>query len=153
MLYFAKPIGYLTDKDFDNNGNLITPELQDKIVIIMIKASFCGYCKMAMPAFQETANKNKKVTVFFASIHGDGKEESFDFVKKVKALIGYVLTQHVQSGKLKKDQYKMIIDKASEKVLSKVTPEELARGRPAYEKRKDNIKKLAEDYANFYSNR
>ena len=75
MLYFAKPIGYLTDKDFDNNGNLITPELQDKIVIIMIKASFCGYCKMAMPAFQETANKNKKVTVFFASIHGDGKEE------------------------------------------------------------------------------
>ena len=47
----------------------------------------------------------------------------------------------------------MIIDKASEKVLSKVTPEELARGRPAYEKRKDNIKKLAEDYANFYSNR
>ena len=85
--------------------------------------------------------------------HGDGKEESFDFVKKVKALIGYVLTQHVQSGKLKKDQYKMIIDKASEKVLSKVTPEELARGRPAYEKRKDNIKKLAEDYANFYSNR
>ena len=75
MLYFAKPIGYLTDKDFDNNGNLITPELQDKIVIIMIKASFCVYCKMAMPAFQETANKNKKVTVFFASIHGDGKEE------------------------------------------------------------------------------
>ncbi len=35
--YFEKPVYYLQRNDFDDNGNLIVPELRNKKVIIMIQ--------------------------------------------------------------------------------------------------------------------
>lgn len=84
---------------------------------------------------------------------GGGEEESFDFEKKVKAHISYVLTPYVESGSLKKDKYKAIIEKAGAKVMGKVTEAELAQGRPAYLRKKESITKLAEEYAKSYSSR
>ncbi len=42
--YFEKPVYYLQRNDFDDNGNLIVPELRNKKVIIMIQANYCGHC-------------------------------------------------------------------------------------------------------------
>ena len=75
MIYLKKPVAYLTDKDFDREGNLIQPNIPKDIpVIIMVQAKFCGYCTQAKPAFQEFASKmNGKV--FSATIQGDGDQE------------------------------------------------------------------------------
>ena len=96
-LWLTKPVAYLTSKDFDENGNLINPQLKDKIVIIMIQAAFCGYCTIAKPAFQDFANKMQG-KIFCATIQGDGKEngekELNDMIKKIdpsfRGFPGYV---------------------------------------------------------------
>ena len=75
MANLLKPIAYLQDSDFDNQGNLINPDISKSIpVVIMIQASFCGHCNTAKPAFQEFANMNDG-KVFCATIQGDGKEK------------------------------------------------------------------------------
>lgn len=74
MIYLQKPVGYLINSDFDEDGNLINKKIPNNIpVLIMIQANFCGYCSQAKPAFQEFANKNEG-KVFCATIQGDGKE-------------------------------------------------------------------------------
>lgn len=77
MLFLSKPIGYLTNSDFDDNGNLILKgkSQNNQICIIMIQASFCGYCKMALPTYQQLADSNTNPNIFYATIHGDGKEK------------------------------------------------------------------------------
>ena len=74
MSYLNKPVAYLVESDFDNNGNLINPQIpRDKPVVIMLQGNFCGYCTQAKPAFQKFAESNKGM-VFAATIQGDGKE-------------------------------------------------------------------------------
>ena len=74
MKYLNKPVGYLTITDFDQNGNLINPDIpKNKIVVIMIQANFCGYCTQAKPAFQEFGNNNNNVIAL--TIQGDGTEK------------------------------------------------------------------------------
>ena len=73
---FTRPIAYLEDFDFDNEGTLINDEVpKDKPVVIMLQASWCPHCTVAKPAFQDFANKNKD-TVFCATIQADGERES-----------------------------------------------------------------------------
>jgi thiol-disulfide isomerase/thioredoxin len=75
MQYLNKPVAYLQDFDFDSNGNLINKSIpNNKPVIIMIQAKFCGHCTVAKPAFQEFAEKNKD-KVFCATIEGDGNQK------------------------------------------------------------------------------
>jgi thiol-disulfide isomerase/thioredoxin len=75
MKYLNDPVVYLQESDFDENGNLINPNIpKDKPVVIMIQAVFCGYCTEAKPAFQKYADNNKG-KIFCATIQGDGKEK------------------------------------------------------------------------------
>lgn len=73
MDYLTRPVAYLDTNDFDNDGNLINPLIpSDKPVFIMFQANFCGYCKLAKPAFQEFAEKNKD-KFFVATIQADSQ--------------------------------------------------------------------------------
>jgi thiol-disulfide isomerase/thioredoxin len=112
-LYLTKPIGYLTSKDFDSNGNLVNPELANKKVVIMIQANFCGYCTIAKPAFQEVANQNQGKCMF-ATIQGDGNQpdekELNDMIKKIDptfrgfpSWVGYKNGKYVKSYEGKRD--------------------------------------------------
>ena len=75
MTYLIRPIAYLQNSDFDTNGNLDNSKIpKDKLVLIMIQASFCGHCTTSKPAFQEFADKNMD-KVFCATIQGDGNEK------------------------------------------------------------------------------
>jgi thiol-disulfide isomerase/thioredoxin len=108
MKYLNLPVVYLQDQDFDNNGNLVNPELlkTKKPVMIMIQGNFCGYCTQAKPAFQKFAEENKG-KVICATIQGDGKEsgekELSNRVSKIhpnfRGYPGYVL---YKNGKLYK---------------------------------------------------
>ena len=74
MSYLNMPIAYLVDSDFDDNGNIINPQIPTDIpVLVMIQANFCGHCTTAKPAFQKLAEQNKG-KIFAATIQGDGKE-------------------------------------------------------------------------------
>lgn len=80
-------VAYLEDMDFDQNGNLINPEIKDKVVVILIFASWCGYCKKFKPDYQEFANKMKGSNVFVAAIQDDGERETEKrLMKKIKTI-------------------------------------------------------------------
>ena len=66
-------IAYLELSDFDNDGNLVNPQIPKNIpVIIMLQASWCGHCVHVKPAFQEMADDPKnKGKIFAATIQGD----------------------------------------------------------------------------------
>ena len=87
MIYLQKPVAYLTDSDFDDNGNLINKKIPNDIpVVIMIQANFCGYCSHAKPAFQEFAIKHEG-KVFSATIQGDGTQPGEkELMKKIKKI-------------------------------------------------------------------
>jgi thiol-disulfide isomerase/thioredoxin len=73
---FTRPIAYLEDSDFNKKGKLINKSIPKNIpVVIMIQASWCGYCQEAKPAFQEFANKNQD-KVFCGTIQVDGTRPS-----------------------------------------------------------------------------
>lgn len=74
MLYLNKPIAYLENQDFDNSGKLLIPTKLP--VVILIQASWCGYCKQIKPIFQEFANKTEgKVFCTTIQIDGDRNNE------------------------------------------------------------------------------
>ena len=74
---FNNQIAYLENFDFDNDGKIMNKELiKQKIILIMVKKSSCGYCTEAKPSFQEYANKTKRTKVFCATIHVDGERDS-----------------------------------------------------------------------------
>ena len=73
---FTRPIAYLENEDFDENGHLVNPNIPNNIpVVIMMQASWCGYCQKAKPAFQQFANQNQG-KVFCATIQADGTRPS-----------------------------------------------------------------------------
>lgn len=77
---------YLEENDLDLNNkslNLEDPLLQElinkgsKIIIIMVKADWCGHCVHSTPAFEkasETINNNK-IIFCFADITGEKQSE------------------------------------------------------------------------------
>lgn len=87
---FNKKIGYLENKDFDNNG-----QLKDKIllskkipIVVMVQASSCHFCKISKQAFQDYANKTNSNQVFCATIHVDGDTPSEkDLGERIKTII------------------------------------------------------------------
>lgn len=76
---------YLEDSDFEGNklvGFQRNPMFQNKPVICMAFADWCGYCKIAKPEYQKVANKieemkNKQgdVPFYVACIKADGGSE------------------------------------------------------------------------------
>ena len=74
MMYLNSPIVYLTDSDIDSKGDLINANIpNNKPVMVMVQAGFCGHCTHAKPAFQDFADANKD-KVFCATIQADGTE-------------------------------------------------------------------------------
>jgi len=75
---FNKKIGYLENKDFDNNGQLSNEILRHKKIpiVVMIQASWCHFCKISKQAFQDYADKTNSNQVFCATIHVDGDRQS-----------------------------------------------------------------------------
>jgi len=71
-----RPIAYLENNDFNENGDLINPQIPKNIpTVIMFQASWCPHCTAAKPAFQKFANKHEG-RVFCATIQADGERES-----------------------------------------------------------------------------
>lgn len=70
MDYLTRPVAYLDGNDFDDEGNIINPDIpKDKPVFMMFQANFCGFCKIAKPDFQQFAEKNPNF--FVATIQSD----------------------------------------------------------------------------------
>jgi len=75
MKYLNKPVAYLVDTDFDEDGNIINSKIPKDIpVLLMIQANFCGHCTNSKPEFQKLANENQN-QIFCATIQGDGEEK------------------------------------------------------------------------------
>lgn len=68
-----KPVYYLENSDFSENGNdLINPKIpKNKPVVIMLAANFCGHCTTAKPAYQSAAENHPEI--FFATVQGDSQ--------------------------------------------------------------------------------
>ncbi len=59
--YFEKPVYYLQRNDFDDNGNLIVPELRNKKVIIMIQANIVDTAQMPKGDYYKAAKYIKEL--------------------------------------------------------------------------------------------
>jgi|SRR3981189_2430926 thiol-disulfide isomerase/thioredoxin len=96
--FFEKPVFYLQRDDFDDNGNLITPTLRNKKVVIMLQANYCGHCTNAKADYYRAAKHFEQLKmnggtsvqdrVIFATIQADGEErgerELGDLLEKIK---------------------------------------------------------------------
>lgn len=80
------------------------------------------------------------------------KEGEFNFKYKLHGLLSSRLRPHLQSHAISKDAYKEIRNKASEKIMSRVTADDLAQGRALdyYEKRKKKFIELVDAYISGY---
>ena len=87
MSYLVKPIAYLTDSDFDSDGNLINPQIsKNKISMIMIEGNFCHFCTAAKPAYQKFAEANVgKINCFAIQVDGDQPGEP-ELNKRIKII-------------------------------------------------------------------
>jgi len=89
----------------------------------------------------------------FAAGAAEEREEDegeFNFKYKLDALLSSRLRPHLQSHAINKEAYKEILNKASEKVMSRVTAEDLAQGRAYYEKKKKKFIELVDAYISSY---
>ena len=72
---FNDNVHYMEDFDFDKKGNLINKQIPtDMLVLIMIQASWCKFCKDSKPAFQDFANQMSK-NVFCGTIQENGHKK------------------------------------------------------------------------------
>ena len=74
--YLDKPVAYLEDNDFDEEGNLIAQNIPSGIpVVIMLQASWCPHCTSAKLEFQRFADATIG-KVFCATVQIDGDRQS-----------------------------------------------------------------------------
>lgn len=57
----------LSDKNFDNNGNLNI--LKDKNVVVLFYAGYCPACNNFKPTFMKAAEESRDNNIVFASVH------------------------------------------------------------------------------------
>lgn len=82
MDYFNDTVAYLEDGDFDESNNLKVTKLP---AIVMLQGNFCGYCKLAKPAFYNVAKSRSDV--FWGTIQLDGPEKESTLAKKLTSSI------------------------------------------------------------------
>ena len=85
--YLDKPIAYLEDQDFDEEGNLVAENIPSGIpVIVMVQSSWCTQCTSAKTEFQSFADATVG-RVFCATIQVDGDRSSEKALgKRIKTL-------------------------------------------------------------------
>lgn len=71
----SNTIAYLQNDAFDSSGNL-TFSTDNKPLLVMVKASWCGHCKTAAPGFQEFADKHSDKVICGCIREGDGQTPS-----------------------------------------------------------------------------
>lgn len=76
----------------------------------------------------------------------DEESGPFDMKKKLDAIITSRLQPAYQSKQITKEQYKAILNKASEKVMSRVKPEQIADGKNYLKGYKNHIYMLVDEY-------
>lgn len=76
------PVLYLESGDVNKDGTLKDP-LDEGKVVVMIKADFCGACKMAFPSYVNVAEEGE---VVLACIMGDKDKEEKLYKDLVKQL-------------------------------------------------------------------
>jgi thiol-disulfide isomerase/thioredoxin len=89
MAEHLENVPYLELLDFNSDGSLKPGVGAGKQVILMVQASFCGYCKQAMPAYQQFADKANSdtnsdfVCVTLQSDAADNEKEASKYIKMV----------------------------------------------------------------------
>ena len=91
-----KNVYYLEDSDFDfSNPNEIKLTgfkklgMHNKPVLVLVFASWCGYCQKFKPDFQAFANIIKEMgePIYVATIQADGKEQGqVELSKKLRTI-------------------------------------------------------------------
>jgi len=71
----SSTIAYLQNDALDSSGNL-TFSTDNKPLLVMVKASWCGHCKHAAPGFQEFADKYSDKVLCGCIREGDGQTPS-----------------------------------------------------------------------------
>ena len=71
----SNTIAYLQNDALDSSGNL-TFSTDNKPLLVMVKASWCGHCKKAAPGFQEFADKYSDKVLCGCIREGDGQTPS-----------------------------------------------------------------------------
>ena len=86
MKSLIRPVGYLENKDFDDEGNIINEELmaQRKPIFIMIQANFCGHCTVSKPDFQAFAEKYQDI-ITCCTIQGDSPRDQ-ELAQKIRSI-------------------------------------------------------------------
>ena len=79
---FNQNVAYLDSSDFTSDGKLKAKS--DKPVVVMVMATWCGFCKKAKPMFQELANKLNNKKAYFAVIQ---HEDDPNLDKMVNSII------------------------------------------------------------------
>lgn len=80
-------IAYLQNDALDSSGNL-TFSTDNKPLLVMIKASWCGHCKHAAPGFQEFADKYSDKVLCGCIREGDGQTPSEkELMSRLKVLM------------------------------------------------------------------
>ena len=67
---FDENVYYLENEDFDNSGNLINMNGKSESVVLIF-ATYCGYCHTFMPTFAEFAEKMRGTDVAVLCICAD----------------------------------------------------------------------------------
>lgn len=89
-----KAVIFMEDSDFDDAGNFLK-SMNGKSMILMIGASFCGYCtEKGAPAFNAFAMQNSvkedkdKSKVITAVVYADGDPSEQQLAKRFGAILG-----------------------------------------------------------------
>ncbi|CCA61401.1 hypothetical protein AV955_gp044 [Diadromus pulchellus ascovirus 4a] len=84
-MLFKSPVIYLRRGDFASDGRLANPYFKNKIVVVMVYASWCPHCHDAQPDFQAAADSTRSYV--FAAIQTDGdvpgERESLEILPKI----------------------------------------------------------------------
>jgi thiol-disulfide isomerase/thioredoxin len=78
-------IYYIEGKDIEGSS---VPCLKGMKAVVMVKASFCGHCQTATPAFKKAAKKAAGGPVAFIICNSDGKPGEEEAGKKLDSIVG-----------------------------------------------------------------
>lgn len=99
---FSENVVMLEDHDVDANGTFV---FETRLpIVVMAKASWCGYCKQCSPAFGEAARKLRGRVVFACIQQDAGQSEGAlcERVKKFVPIPGFPTIFLVKNGRIVK---------------------------------------------------
>ena len=75
-------VAYLEVDDFNPDGSIKSYVNNGKPIVLMCQALFCGYCKQALPAFEQFAKKSPDLCIATIVTDGEPSEKATNkFIK------------------------------------------------------------------------